>query len=61
MGPKKSAGGGKKKESNPENGGELTPEEKAKMFMLTCQSLQLQLGRYKVNLDLYISTSVMLF
>lgn len=43
MGPKKAAGG-KKKESNPENGGDLTPEERAKMFMLTCQSLQLQLG-----------------
>jgi sporulation protein YlmC with PRC-barrel domain len=42
--PKKAAPGGKKKENNPENGGELTPEEKAKMFMLTCQSLQLQLG-----------------
>lgn len=43
MGPKTKPGGGKKKDSNPENGGELTPEEKAKMFMLTCQSLQIQL------------------
>ncbi len=42
MGPKKAAGA-KKKDSNPEGGGELTPEEKAKMFMLTCQSLQIQL------------------
>ena len=42
MGPKKAAAA-KKKDGNPENGGELTPEEKAKMFMLTCQSLQLQL------------------
>lgn len=43
MGPKKAAAG-KKKEGNPENGGELTAEEKAKLFMLTCQSLQVQLG-----------------
>jgi hypothetical protein len=42
MGPKPKPGG-KKKESGPENGGELTAEEKAKMFMLTCQSLQIQL------------------
>ena len=42
MGPKKAAG--KKGGDSGENGGELTPEEKAKMFMLTCQSLQLQLG-----------------
>lgn len=34
----------KKKDGNPENGGELTAEEKAKLFMLTCQSLQVQLG-----------------
>jgi hypothetical protein len=33
----------KKKDGNPESGGELTPEEKAKLFMLTCQSLQVQL------------------
>jgi hypothetical protein len=42
MGPKKAVAV-KKKDNNPENGGELTPEEKAKLFMLTCQSLQLQL------------------
>ena len=42
MPPKKSAP--KKKEGNPENGGEQTPEMQAKMFMLTCQSLQLQLA-----------------
>ncbi len=44
MGPKKAAPA-KKKDNNPENGGELTPEEKAKLFMLTCQSLQVQLGK----------------
>eukprot|EP01039_Chlorochromonas_danica_P010578 gene10578-11722_t len=43
MGPKK-ASAPKKKDSNPEGGGELTPEEKAKLFMLTCQSLQVQLA-----------------
>jgi hypothetical protein len=43
MGPKKAAPA-KKKDAAPENGGELTPEEKAKLFMLTCQSLQVQLG-----------------
>ena len=43
MGPKKAAAA-KKKDGNPENGGELTAEEKAKLFMLTCQSLQVQLG-----------------
>lgn len=41
--PPKKAAAGKKKESNADGGGELTPEEKAKMFMLTCQSLQIQL------------------
>jgi hypothetical protein len=51
--PKKAAPGGKKKENNPENGGELTPEEKAKMFMLTCQSLQLQLGLYSTIYQCY--------
>lgn len=45
MGPKK-APAGKKKEGNPENGGELTAEEKAKLFMLTCQSLQVQLCKF---------------
>lgn len=44
MGPKKAAGGAKKKEGNPEEGGELTAEDKAKMYMLACQSLQIQLG-----------------
>eukprot|EP01035_Chromulina_nebulosa_P029829 gene29829-39572_t len=44
MGPKKAAPAKKKGDNNPENGGELTPEEKAKMFMLTCQALQLQLA-----------------
>jgi hypothetical protein len=43
MPPKKNAPK-KLKEGNPENGGELTPEMQAKMFMLTCQSLQLQLA-----------------
>lgn len=43
MPPKKNAPK-KPKEGNPENGGELTPEMQAKMFMLTCQSLQLQLA-----------------
>jgi hypothetical protein len=43
MPPKKSAPA-KKKEGNPESGGELTSEMQAKMFMLTCQSLQLQLA-----------------
>ena len=42
MPPKKSAP--KKKEGNPESGGDLTSEMQAKMFMLTCQSLQLQLA-----------------
>jgi hypothetical protein len=43
MGPKKAAA--KKKDGGgAENGGELTAEEKAKLFMLTCQSLQVQLG-----------------
>lgn len=44
MGPKKQPSK-KGKEGNPENGVELSPEDKAKMFMLTCQSLQIQLGR----------------
>lgn len=47
MGPKKS-GGAKKKEANPENGGELSAEERAKMFMLTCQALQVQLGFFLI-------------
>ncbi len=44
MGPKKAAPA-KKKDGAPENGGELTPEDRAKLFMLTCQSLQVQLGK----------------
>lgn len=44
MGPKAKPAA-KKKEGNPENGGELDAETKAKMFMLTCQSLQVQLGK----------------
>ena len=44
MGPKAKPAA-KKKEGNPENGGELDPETKAKMFRLTCQSLQVQLGK----------------
>ena len=43
MGPKKAAPA-KKKDGNPENGGELSAEDKAKMYMLACQSLQVQLG-----------------
>lgn len=34
----------KKDAGSAENGGELSAEEKAKLFMLTCQSLQVQLG-----------------
>ena len=44
MGPKKAAGGAKKKEGNPENGVDLSPEDQVKMYMLACQSLQIQLG-----------------
>ena len=45
MGPKKAAAAKKKGgDGGGEAGGELTPEEKAKMFMLTCQALQVQLG-----------------
>ena len=51
MGPKKAAAG-KKKEGNPENGGELTAEDKAKLFMLTCQSLQVQLCKSYNCIDL---------
>jgi hypothetical protein len=47
MGPKKAAAA-KKKEGTPENGVELTPEEKAKLFMLTCQSLQVQLCKFSL-------------
>lgn len=46
MPPKKAAGKpAKKKEGNPEGGVELDAEMKAKLFMLTCQSLQVQLGK----------------
>lgn len=48
MGPKAKPAG-KKKEGNPENGGELTAEEKAKLFMLTCQSLQVQLCKCHIS------------
>lgn len=34
----------KKDNKNPENGGDLDDETKAKMYMLTCQSLQVQLA-----------------
>ena len=45
MGPKKDAKGGKKGGGgDAQNGGELGPEEKAKLYMLACQSLQVQLG-----------------
>ena len=44
MGPKKQAAAAKKGGEPPENGGELTAEAKAKLFMLTCQSLQVQLA-----------------
>lgn len=43
MGPKVK-GEKKKKAATPENGGELTAEDKVKMFMLSCQSLQVQLS-----------------
>ena len=43
MGPKKAAPK-KKGDGNPEEGGEMDAETKAKLFMLTCQSLQVQLG-----------------
>lgn len=46
MGPKKQAASAKKGGEPPENGGELTAEAKAKLFMLTCQSLQVQLGMF---------------
>ncbi len=46
MGPKKDAKGGKKGGGgDAQNGGELGPEEKAKLYMLACQSLQVQLGK----------------
>ncbi len=44
MGPKKDAKAAKKGGSDPQSGGELGPEEKAKLYMLACQSLQVQLG-----------------
>lgn len=43
MGPKKAAAK-KEKKVPPENGGLLTADEKAKMYLLACQSLQVQLG-----------------
>jgi chromosome segregation ATPase len=57
MGPKKAAGKpAKKKESNPENGGEMDAETKAKLYMLTCQSLQVQLGERTEEASKAIST-----
>lgn len=44
MGPKAKPAG-KKKEGNPENGVEMDAEMKSKMYFLTCQSLQVQLGK----------------
>ncbi len=44
MGPKKDAKAGKKGGGDAQNGGDLGPEEKAKLYMLACQSLQVQLG-----------------
>jgi len=44
MGPKKAAG--KKAPPGGENGGELDPEQKIAFLMHTCQSLQVQLGRF---------------
>lgn len=45
MGPKKAAPAKKGgKDGNPENGGELDEATKTKLFMLTCQSLQVQLA-----------------
>ncbi len=44
MGPKKAAPAKKKGGDNPEAGGELDDATKAKLFMLTCQSLQVQLA-----------------
>lgn len=43
MGPKKK-GGDKKKDSGGGDGGEMDAEAKIKFFMLTCQSLQVQLA-----------------
>ncbi len=50
MGPKAKPAA-KKKEGNPEMGVDLDPETKAKMFMLTCQSLQVQLGKHNTRLN----------
>lgn len=44
MPPKKAPAGKKKGEGNPEDGGVLDDATTAKMYMLTCQSLQLQLA-----------------
>mmetsp|Transcript_11956 Transcript_11956/g.17628 ORF Transcript_11956/g.17628 Transcript_11956/m.17628 type:complete len:202 (-) Transcript_11956:83-688(-) len=45
MPPKKKGGKKKKKQDDQgENGGELTDEQKAKLYMATCQSLQMQLA-----------------
>jgi len=44
MGPKKAAPKKKGGDAGGEEGGELTPEQQAQMFKLTCQALQIQLG-----------------
>ena len=54
MAPKKKVAG--KKKDNPESGGELDAETKAKMFLLACQSLQVQLG-----IDIIISRCNLIF
>jgi hypothetical protein len=46
MGPKKAAPAKKKGDGGAADGSvALTPEEQANMFRLTCQALQVQLGR----------------
>jgi hypothetical protein len=52
MGPKKAAPK-KKKEPGPETGGELDIESKAKLYLLNCNSLQLQLGTTMLRLKLF--------
>jgi hypothetical protein len=46
MPPKKGGKGkkGPKKDEGPEEGAPLTPEDEAKMYLATCQSLQMQLA-----------------
>lgn len=52
MGPKKAAGG-KKKEGNPENGGELDDAKMLSMYKYTVNSLQIQLGDKETVLSGY--------